>query len=170
MAPLRRSHHEAVDGSESHRGRNAAAVCHCAQAGAVAEMREDHSSACEVGRQFAQPRHKKLVRKAMKPVAPNTRVSKPARQSKCLGQIRLTAMKSRVETRDLGYLGRSIQNCANGSEIVRLVKRRQRRELHEVVEHIRRYPRGTIAISQTLAANPDFMSSSPRSSRKMSPC
>ena len=148
--PASRSHHEAVDGSESHRVRNAAAVPHCAQAGAVAEMREDDSSACEVGRQFAQPRHKKLVGKAMKPVAPNARVRKPPRQSKCLGQIRLTAMKSRVETRDLRYLRRSIQDCANGSEIVRLVKRRQRRELHEVVEHIRRYPRGTIVVEAAM--------------------
>lgn len=148
--PASRSHHEAVDGSESHRVRNAAAVPHRAQAGAVAEMREDDSSACEVGRQFAQARRKKLVGTAMKPVAPNARVSKPPRQSKCVGQIRLTGTKRRVETRDLRYLRRPIQDCANGSEIVRLVKRRQRRELHEVVEHIRRYPRGTIVVEAAM--------------------
>ena len=76
----------------------------------------------------------------------------PARDAALAGapEERLTAMKSRVETRDLRYLRRSIQDCANGSEIVRLVKRGQWRELHEVVEHIRRYPRGTIVLEAAM--------------------
>ncbi len=116
-------------------------------------MRKDNSSSCKFGCQFAQPRHKKLVRKAMKSVAPNTCIGKPARQSESLGQIRLAAMKGRVEASELRYLRRSVQDCANGSEWERdcaVGEAAPAARLHEVVEHIRRYPHWAIIVDAAM--------------------
>ncbi len=78
----------------------------------------------------------------MKPVPPNALVCEPARQSECLSKIRLAAMKGRVEAGDLRNLRRNVQDRANGGEIVRLMKRRQRRKPRKVVQDTRCHPYG----------------------------
>ena len=79
------------------------------------------------GREFAQPRHKILVRQAMKSVAPNARIGKPARQGESLGEMRLAAMKGGIEARDLRNLRRDAHDRADRGEVVRLMERGQRR-------------------------------------------
>ena len=112
--------------------------------GAIPKMRDDDACVRECRREFAETRHKKLIRQAVKPVAPNAGLSKPTRQGECLSKIRLPAMKSRVEAGYLGNLRRNVQDRANGGEIVRLMKRRQWREPGKVVQDIRCHPHGAI--------------------------
>src|SRR5271165_756059 len=86
----------------------------------------------------------------MKPVAPNAGVSKPTRQGECLSEIRLPAMKGRVEAGDLRNLRSNIHDCANGGEVVRLMKRRQWREPRKVVQDTRCHPHGAIIAHTTV--------------------
>jgi len=51
-----RSHHEAVDGGESHGRGDAAAVLHRAQARTVAQVREDNPLVRKVRRELLEPR------------------------------------------------------------------------------------------------------------------
>ena len=69
----------------------------------------------------------------MKPVAPNARVGKPARQCERLGEMRLAAMEGGVEACDLRNLRRDLHDGANRGEVVRLMKPRQRHKLREIV-------------------------------------
>ena len=57
----------------------------------------------------------------MEPVAPNAGVRIPARQGEGLSERRLSAVKRRIETRNLGNLRNDIHDCADGGEIVRLM-------------------------------------------------
>jgi hypothetical protein len=99
----------------------------------------------------------------MKPVAPNAGVSKPTRQGECLSKIRLPAMKGRVEAGYLGNLGRNVRDCANGGEVVRLMKRRQWREPCKVVQDTRCHPHGAIiahtAVNDTVTERNNRLSS-----------
>ena len=61
-------------------------------------------------------------------------------------------MKCGVEAGDLRNLGRNVQDCANGGEIVRLMKRRQRRKPRKVVQDVLCHPHRAI-VAQTAMDN-----------------
>ena len=69
-----RAHHQAVDRGEAHRARDAAAVLDGAQAGAVAEMRDDDAPGRERRRKFAQRDYEIFIRQAVEAVAPDAGV------------------------------------------------------------------------------------------------
>ena len=107
-------------------------------------MRDDDARICECRRQFAETRYKKLITQAVKPVAPNTGVSKPTRQGKCLSEIGLLAMKGCVEAGYLRNLRSNIHDCGNGRKVVRLMKGCQWREPSKVVQDTRCHPHRAI--------------------------
>ena len=59
-------------------------------------------------------------------------------------------MKGGVEAGDLWDLRRNVQDCANGSEIVRLMKRRQRRKPRKVVQDALRNPHWAIVVQTAM--------------------
>jgi hypothetical protein len=79
--PARRSHHEAVDGGEPHRRRNAAAVLHRADTYAVVQVRKSDPAARDLRSDFLKARRKKLIGEPMKPVPTNVLFGETARQT-----------------------------------------------------------------------------------------
>jgi hypothetical protein len=69
------------------------------------------------------------VRQFLKPVTPNARVGKPARQCERLGKMRLAAMEGGVEACDLRNLRRDLHDGANGREAA------PADELRKIVDH-----------------------------------
>ena len=116
-------------------------------------MRNDNPRIRERRRQFAETCYKKLVGQAMKPVAPNAGLKVSARQGERLSERRLVAMKGRIKTSNLRNLRSDIHDCADGGEIVRLVKRRQWRERPKIVQNIGCYAHGAV-IPQTAMNDP----------------
>src|SRR6201996_1526478 len=82
----------------------------------------------------------------MKAVPPNALRGEPPRQSKSLRQLRLAAMESGVETRDLRHLRRSLPDGAYRGKVMRLMKRRQGLEIRQIDQHVRRHADGAIVM------------------------
>ena len=68
------AHHQAVDGGEAHGAGHAAAVVDGAQAGTIAEMRDDQPRGRKSGRHAAQFGGDELVGQAVETIAPHTLV------------------------------------------------------------------------------------------------
>ncbi len=129
------AHRQAVDRGESHRGGNAAAALQRAHAGAVAEVQHDGAALRGLRVELRQHRGDVLVAQPVEAVAPHARLVQLVGQREHLGDLGIGAMKRRVEARDLRYVGRAMQYCANRREVMRLVQRRQRHEPVKRREH-----------------------------------
>ena len=65
----------------------------------------------------------------MEPIPPDARLGEFARQGEHLCELRLVAMERGIETGDLRHLRRRFRNRSDRNQVVRLMQRRQRREL-----------------------------------------
>src|SRR5258708_29692675 len=99
--PRARAHDETVDRREAHGGGDAAAVVDGAQAGAIAEVRDDRLAACAVRCDLPQSGDDVLIGKAMEAVAPYSFLRQIARQAETAGQLGFVRMEGRIETGDL---------------------------------------------------------------------
>ncbi len=72
----------------------------------------------------------------MEPVAPDPFFMEVARQGVIVGERTVAAVKCRVETGDLRQCGEAGKQRANGSEIVRLMQRRQRHVTLQPRQHV----------------------------------
>ena len=75
-----------------------------AQAGAAAEVRDDHAAVGDLRRDLRQHRRDVLVREPVEAVALHARVADLARQRHQLGDRGLAAMEAGVEARDLRHV------------------------------------------------------------------
>ncbi len=98
-------------------------------------MRHDHFAAREHGFLVAQDAVDEFVGQAMETVAAHALVVIGARQRVGVGDERMPAMKSRVETGDLRGAGKSLARGLDAGEIVGLVQRRQRLEGFQFRQH-----------------------------------
>ena len=132
------AHAETVERRESEAAVDAAAADHRAQAGAASKVRDDHAALCDLGRHPGQDRRDVFVRQAVKPVALDARAADLERQRNQIGDGLVPAMKTRVEAGDLRHAGQPRGDRIDGREVVRLMQGRERHELAQVVEHLRR--------------------------------
>ena len=79
------SHHQPIQGCEAHGTGNASSITHGAQAGAVAEVRNDESSTTESGFVLTPP-NDILIGQPVKAVAPNHLLRELPRQSELLNK------------------------------------------------------------------------------------
>ena len=123
-----RSHRQAVERGEAHGAFDALAGVDGAHGGAAAEMGDDHAALRNVGRQLRQPARDVFVGQPVKAVAADAFLVEALGQRVAVGNFGMAAMKCRVEAGDLRKLRLSLQQSADGAEIVRLMERRERRE------------------------------------------
>ena len=112
-----RSHHEAVDGGESHGRGDAAAVLHRAQARAVAEMGEDNPLVRKVRRELLEPRSEELIREAMKSIPANAFLAEVARQGESLGETGLGAVEAVSKQAICGICGAAFMIARMGARL-----------------------------------------------------
>ena len=84
---------------------------------------------------FRQHRGDVLVRQAMKSVSSHAGGVQLLGQGESLRHLRICAVERGVEAGDLRQLGRALEQPTNGSEIVRLMERRQRDQLFKRRRH-----------------------------------
>src|SRR5436305_1008064 len=104
-AAAARAHDKPVEGGETHRRVDAAPALHCAQAGAVAEVRGNHTPARERRIDLAQTPCDIFIRKTMKAVAADTLIVEEAGDGEPGGDHRLVMVEGRVEADDLRKIG-----------------------------------------------------------------
>ena len=111
-------------------------LLHRAEAGAAAEVRDDHAAVGDLRRDLGQDRGDVLVRQAVEAVALHAGLADLARQRHQLGDRRLAAMEARVEAGDLRHAGQPLGDRLDGREVVRLVERRERDEPPQFLEDL----------------------------------
>ena len=93
---------------------------HRRQARAIAEVSEDDPALCGFGSgQAAQFSHEKRIRQAVKPVPPHPLRFVAARDRQQPGHARQVMVKSRVETRHLGQVGKSALKRLDQQDLLR---------------------------------------------------
>ncbi len=130
-------HQQAVQRGEAHGGGDAAPAGHRAQAGAVAQVRDDRPTGRRGRRARSQRRVHVLVRQAVEPVAPDPFVPVAARQPERLRDVRLAAMKAVSKQATCGTPGNCSRDGPDGGQVVRLVQRRQRDQRVQLAQHRR---------------------------------
>src|SRR6478735_7596314 len=71
----------------------------------------------------------------MEAIASDARARETSRQRKSLSHLRLVTMERCVEAGNLWNVRRHIEDCLNGSQVVRLVQRREWRKLRKRRQH-----------------------------------
>ena len=135
-------HAETVERGEAERAVDALQVLHRAEAGAAAQVRDDHAAVRDLGRHVRQHGRDVLVREPVKTISLHAAAAQVARQRHHLGDGGLPAMKAGIEAGDLRHARQSLGHGVDGGEVVRLMKRRQRHERAQVREDFRRDDRG----------------------------
>ena len=124
---------------ETHAGVHGFAVTHRRQAGAIAEVGEDDPA---WGRfrsgQAGQFSHEKGIRQPVKPVAPHPLRFVAARDRQQPGHARQVMVKSRVETRHLGQVGKSAMKRLGQQDLLRQMLRIEWTEPVQLLNHCRR--------------------------------
>src|SRR4051794_17364071 len=77
-----------------------------------------------------------LVRQAMKPVSLDSLAAYFLRQGNQVSDRRLSSMKARIEACDLRHVGQTLRNCFDGTDVVGLVQRGERRQGAEFSQHL----------------------------------
>ena len=126
------AHHQSVERGERHRGGDAFACQHRAHAGTIAKMRHHHAPRRDLRRQH---RGDVFVRNPMEPITPHAFVGPPPGQREQLRQRRLVAMERGIEAGVLRQSGRCRRHRTDRRQRVRLMQRRQRHELFQLLEH-----------------------------------
>src|ERR687897_2290871 len=88
-------------------------------------MGDDQARACDLGCRLVQLAHDVVVRQAVETVAANAGLAEVAGQREGLRDMRLAAMKRRIEAGYLGYVRRRRGDGLDRGKVVRLVQRCQ---------------------------------------------
>jgi hypothetical protein len=135
------AHAQAVERGEPERRVDAPGVLHRAQAGAAAEVRDDHPAVGDVGCDVRQGRRDVFVRQPVKTVALHAGAANLARQRHELRDRGLPAMEAGVEAGDLRNAGQIRADGFDRGEVVRLMQRRERDQRPQILEDLRRHDR-----------------------------
>ena len=138
MRAAARAHRQPVDRREAHRAGHAAAGGQRAHAGAVAQVQ--HHGAPLRGRRVELRQHRGdvLVGQAVEAVAAHAGVVQLPGQREHLRQLGLRAVERGVEAGHLRQLRLALEQQPDRRQVVRLVQRRERNELRQVVQHLAR--------------------------------
>ena len=117
-----------------------------AEAGAIAEMRDDDALLRMIRRDGAQAVAYELIGEAVEPVPADTEIADLARKRERLGQMRLSLVERRVEAGDLRDVRRVRHDRFDRREVVRLVQRRKRAQRFQRCEHVLRHGCGRVEL------------------------
>ena len=136
------AHHQSRRGREAHAGVDAPAVAHGSQAGAIAEMGEDHAAPGRRGIAADELLHQIGVRQAVKAVAHDAlcAIAPRNRQQPC--DSRHGAMKGSVEAHHLGQSWSPLRERLDQPDLAPEVFGVIRRDAAQLLEPLRRDPLG----------------------------
>ena len=133
-----RAHAQPVERGEAERAVDALAVLQRAQAGAAAEVGDDHAPVGDLRRHLRQDRGDVLVREAVEAVALDAASRSSAGSGTSSATPDCAAMEAGVEAGDLRHAGQALGHRLDRGEVVRLMQRRERNQGAQIVEHFRR--------------------------------
>ena len=139
-----RAHAETVEGREAEAAVDAPSVAQGAQAGTAAQVGDDDALPRDLGRELRQDGRDVLVGEAVEAVPLHAGIADLAGERDQLGDGRLSAVEARVEAGDLRHAGEPLRDRVDRSQVVRLVKRRQREEPAELLHDPRRDEDGSV--------------------------
>ena len=132
------AHRDPGGRGETHAGVHGFAVAHRRQAGAIAEMGEDDASLRRFrSGQAGQFFHEKRIRQAVKPIAPHPLRFIAARDRQQPGHARQVMVKSRVETRHLGQVGKPAMKRLGQQDLLRQMLGIEGAEPVQLLNHFR---------------------------------